>query len=314
MPVLKVSNLTKTFSSGFWPFTVSQTYIAVNDISFQLKKGEILGFLGPNGAGKTTTIQMLLGTLTPSGGAISYFGADFARQRIAALKKIGYASGYDKLPSRLTVMENLDVIGRIYGIAQPRRTQQIETLLNFFDIGGMRNRQIGTLSAGQTTRVMLAKAFIADPEIVLLDEPTASLDPDIAHEVRQFILAQRKERGTSILITSHNMDEVTELCDRVLVLKNGNIIADSSPELLAQSTAKVRVHLTIAGEFGRIFAYLRDEQLVYTVQANQLTIELEEHAIAQFLMNLSERKIIYTHISIDKPTLEDYFLSIAKKG
>src|SRR5471030_1550433 len=121
MPVLAVENLTKTFSSGLWPFTPLQTYTAVNTISFQLKKSEILGFLGPNGAGKTTTIQMLLGTLTPSSGSISYFGTDFAQHRIAALKRIGYASGYDKLPSRLTVIENLDVIGRIYGIAQPRR-------------------------------------------------------------------------------------------------------------------------------------------------------------------------------------------------
>jgi len=312
MPVLKVSNLTKTFTSGLWPFKTPQKYTAVNDISFQLTKGEILGFLGPNGAGKTTTIQMLLGTLTPNSGMISYFGTDFAQNRITALKKIGYASGYDKLPARLTVTENLDIIGRIYGIIQPHRRQQIEKLLKFFGIWEMRDRQTGTLSAGQTTRVMLAKAFIADPEIVLLDEPTASLDPDIAHEVRQFILAQCKERGTSILITSHNMDEVTELCDRVLVLKNGTIIANNTPEQLAQSTSQVRVHLTITDKLDAALAYLHDSQLPYTAQATHLTIELDEHAIAQFLTNLGERKVIYSHISIDKPTLEDYFLSIAK--
>ncbi len=312
MPVLKVSNLTKTFTSGFWPFTAPQTYRAVSDISFQLKQGEILGFLGPNGAGKTTTIQMLLGTLTPSTGCITYFDANFAQHRIAALKKIGYASGYDKLPTRLTVTENLDIVGRIYGIAQPQRTQQIEKLLKFFGIWTMRNRQTGTLSAGQTTCVMLAKAFISDPKIVLLDEPTASLDPDIAHEVRQFILAQRTERGISILITSHNMDEVTELCDRVLVLKKGTIIADNTPEQLAQSTSKVRVHLTIPGALEPVLTYLHNSQLTYTTQANHLTIELDEHLIAQFLADLGERTIIYSHISIDKPSLEDYFLSIAK--
>lgn len=221
MPVLKVNNLTKTFSSGFWPFKTPQTYTAVNNISFDLKKGEILGFLGPNGAGKTTTIQMLLGTLTPSAGRIDFFGQDFAQHRITALKKIGYASGYDKLPSRLTIFENLDIVGRIYAIPEPQRSVQIKKLLDFFGILHLANRQAGTLSAGQATRVMLAKAFINDPEVVLLDEPTASLDPDVAHQVRQFVLAQRKERNTSILITSHNMDEVTELCDRVLVLKSG---------------------------------------------------------------------------------------------
>lgn len=314
MPVLNVDHLTKKFTSGLWPFKSSTIYTAVHDISFHLKKGEILGFLGPNGAGKTTTIQMLLGTLTPSSGLISYFGADFAHNRIAALKKIGYASGYDRLPARLTVTENLDLVGRIYGIAQPYRAQQIEKLLKFFEIWEMRDRQTGTLSAGQTTRVILAKAFIADPEIVLLDEPTASLDPDIAHEVRQFILAQRKEHGVSILITSHNMDEVTELCDRVLVLKHGTIIADNTPDMLAQSTSKVRVHLTISEHLDRALIYLRDSQLTHTAQDSSLIIELDEQAIAQFLTHLSERNVMYSAISIDKPTLEDYFLSIAKKG
>ncbi|HEV2601948.1 MAG TPA: ABC transporter ATP-binding protein [Candidatus Babeliales bacterium] len=233
MSVLRVNNLSKTFSSGFWPFTSTHSYTAVQDISFELKKGEILGFLGPNGAGKTTTIQMLLGTLTPSSGTISYFNMDFARHRIAALKKIGYASGYDKLPARLSVLENLDIIGRMYSMPTHHRAQQIEKLLQFFGIWELRNQQTGSLSAGQATRVMLAKAFICDPEIVLLDEPTAALDPDVAQEVRKFILAQRTQRNISILITSHNMNEVTELCDRVIVLKKGIIIADDTPELFS---------------------------------------------------------------------------------
>ena len=172
MSVLQVNNLSKTFTSGIWPFTKPQTYTAVNNISFGLKKGEILGFLGPNGAGKTTTIQMLLGTLTPSGGTISYFGLNFASNRKEVLKKMGYASGYDKLPARLTIRENLDIVGRIYGIKQPHRSQQIEKLLKFFNLWDLRDRQTGTLSAGQSTRVMLAKAFICDPQIVLLDELT----------------------------------------------------------------------------------------------------------------------------------------------
>jgi len=311
MSVLNVKNLTKTFYSGFWPFKQS-LYTAVNNISFQLKKGEILGFLGPNGAGKTTTIQMLLGTLTPSSGSIAYFGTDFAQHRISALKRIGYASGYDRLPARLTVIENLDIIGRIYSMTQPHRVQQIEKLLKLFGIGELCDQQTGTLSAGQTTRVMLAKAFIADPEIVLLDEPTASLDPDVAHEVRKFILTQRKRLNTAILVTSHNMDEVAELCDRVLVLKKGEIIADNTPDVLARSTAKIRLHLTISSNMTTALSYLNTTQVLYTAEAAHLTIELDEHAIAPFLASLSEHKINYSAISIDKPTLEDYFLSIAK--
>lgn len=312
MTVLKVEGLTKTFSSGLWPFKTPKKYTAVNNISFELKRGEILGFLGPNGAGKTTTIQMLLGTLTASSGSIEYFGKDFKLHRIAVLKKIGYASGYDKLPARLTIAENLDVVGRIYEIEQPKRKNQIEKLLKYFGIWEMRDRETGTLSAGQSTRVMLAKAFMCDPEIVLLDEPTASLDPDVADETRQFILAQRKERSVSILVTSHNMAEVTELCDRVLVLKKGSIIADNTPDELAKSTSKVRVHLTISIHLDRALEFLSSSMLIHTVQKNQLVVEVDEHAIAQFLIDLSERKVMYSDISIDKPTLEDYFLSIAK--
>jgi len=311
MSVLKVNNLSKRFISGFWPFQ-KQSYSVVNSISFYLNKGEILGLLGPNGAGKTTTIQMLLGTLTPTSGSINYFGNDFTHDRIAALKKIGYASGYDKLPARLTVAENLDIIGRIYGMSKPYRMQQIEKLLRFFGMWEMRDRRTGTLSAGQATRVMLVKAFMSDPKIVLLDEPTASLDPDIAKEVRQFILMQRKERNVSILVTSHNMDEVTELCDRVLVLKKGTIIADKAPNQLAASISKARVYLTISSDLDQLRECLGNLQMFYKLQDNHLTVELDEHTIAKFLTDLSNQKVLYTQISIDKPTLEDYFLSIAK--
>lgn len=169
------------------------------------------------------------------------------------------------------------------------------------------------LSAGQTTRVMIAKAFIADPEIVLLDEPTASLDPDVAREVRQFILLQRKERGTSILFTSHNMNEVTELCDRVLVLKNGAIVADSTPAQLALSISKVRIYLTISSPLDIFLSHLHGSQFVHKAEGINVMIELDENAIAEFLQNLSKQKITYSQISIDKPTLEDYFLSIAKE-
>jgi ABC-2 type transport system ATP-binding protein len=313
LSVLKVEFLSKIFRSGFWPFKAQEKFIAVNNISFAVAKGEILGFLGPNGAGKTTTIQMLLGTLTPTAGSIMYFGLDFAQHRVAALKKVGYASGYDRLPARLSVYENLEIVGRIYGMNRVYRNEQIEKLLKFFDIWQLKNRQTGTLSAGQATRVMLAKAFLADPEIVLLDEPTASLDPDIAYEVRQFILTQCKEHATSILITSHNMDEVTELCDRVLVLQHGAIIADDTPEQLARSISKVRVHLLISQQLEDALHYFKDLQARYTSKDSQVTIELDEQNIAPFLSALAERNITYSSISIDKPTLEDYFLTISQK-
>lgn len=310
MPVLKIQNLTKTFTSGFWPFTKTTSYTAVDNISFEIQPGEILGFLGPNGAGKTTTIQMLLGTLTPTSGSISYFESDFRKNRVELLKKIGYSSGYERLPAQLSIEENLDIVGRIYGLDSLQRQKQIEKLLRAFGMWEKRDEKTGTLSAGQATRVMLCKAFIANPAIVLLDEPTASLDPDIALEVRAFILEQRAQLNTSILITSHNMDEVAQLCDRVLVLKSGSIIANNTPEQLTQSIAQVTVHLTITDEFERTTSHLKQMQYQFTHEANTVAVKLDEHQIAQLLASLGSQNINYSHISIDKPTLEDYFLSI----
>ncbi|HEV2916350.1 MAG TPA: ABC transporter ATP-binding protein [Candidatus Babeliales bacterium] len=310
--VLTVQNLTKKFRSGWWPFTNPYEYVAVNDISFSVNEKEILGFLGPNGAGKTTTIQMLLGTLTPTSGSIHYFGQDFATNRYEILKKARYASGYDSLPPQLTILENLDIIGRIYGLSKTKRAEQIEQLLKLFDMWNMRNKETGTLSAGQATRVMLVKAFLGDPQLVLLDEPTASLDPDIAQEVRQFILEQNKTSGMSILVTSHNMDEVTEMCDRVLVLKKGRIIASDTPENLAASIAQARINLIITQEYDALVHYLENKGLSYIKHEHSVEVLLDEHAIAHFLSDIAKHHIIYSHISIDKPTLEDYFLSVAK--
>lgn len=313
MPILTVSNLKKSFSKGMWPFTTVSHYEIVKGISFSMETGEILGFLGPNGAGKTTTIQMLLGTMTPTSGTIHYNQQNFASHRLEILKMVGYASGYDKFPSRLTVLENLDVVGRIYGMPYAIRTERIEYLLKFFDMWNLRNKQAGTLSAGQSTRVMLAKAFLASPRIVLLDEPTASLDPDAALEVRHFILEQNKRYGTSIFITSHNMAEVTELCDRVLVLKYGTIIADATPETLARSVSKSHIRLVITEGKERLIAYLQNKHIDHSIHEYIISIELDEHMIAHFLTQLAEHKVIYSGISIDTPTLEDYFLSIARE-
>jgi ABC-2 type transport system ATP-binding protein len=313
MNVLQVSHLTKIFAGGMWPFSSRKKYKAVDDISFSLKKGEVLGFLGPNGAGKTTTIQMLLGTLTPTSGSIKFFGQDFARHRIEILNRVTYASGYDKLPARLTIWENLDIVGRVYGLKNDFRQQRIKEILEFFNMWQMRDKETGMLSAGQATKIMLAKAFLSNPEIVLLDEPTAALDPDAAHEVRQFILKQQKEQGTSFLITSHNMDEVTEICDRVLVLKQGAIIADNSPEQLASSVASSRVHLVVTHGRDELEQYLTQENIIHQNADHEIVVEVDEQSIASFLIKLAQINVHYSQISIDKPTLEDYFLHIAKR-
>ena len=220
--VLKVKNLTKEFGE----------FVAVSKVSFELKKGEILGLLGPNGAGKTTTIQMLLGTTTKTSGKIFYFGRDFDQHRSEILERVNFGSAYDEVPRRLTVWENLQVYARMYGVKD--RQKRIEMLLEEFDVMELKHKQVMSLSAGQRTRVNLCKAFINFPRVILLDEPTASLDPEIASRVRRFIVKQQNKFGVAVLFTSHNMVEVTEVCDRVIFLRQGRIIAEDTPENLGK--------------------------------------------------------------------------------
>lgn len=312
MSVLQVQQLVKQFTKRPW-LGKSTTFTAVNGISFELAKGEILGLLGPNGAGKTTTIEMLLGTLTPTRGTILYFGKDFHKHRSEILNRVTFASAYVKLPSRLTIWENLDIFGRLYSIKGPERYERIKRFLTLFEMWSFRDREVAGLSAGQMTRVMLAKAFIPYPDIVLLDEPTASLDPDVAQEVRNFVLEQKEERGTSVLFTSHNMEEVTLVCDRVLVLKNGSIIANSTPIELASSVSNAHVHLLITQGIEKAILYATQNNLPYKVFEQWIEIEIDEHAIAQLLTTLAQAGVEYTNISIDKPTLADYFLSLVNK-
>lgn len=235
MSIVNVQHLTKIYPPkrrGEKPFT------AVDDISFEIEAGEILGLLGPNGAGKSTTIAMLLGTLTPTSGAITMFDRNFLQERSICAQNITFASSYIRLPWRLTVLENLRVYGLLYELRKKVFMERVEKLLNYFGVWDQRHKAISELSAGQITRVMLTKAFLPYPKLVLLDEPTASLDPDIAHQVRAFIKEQQNQWLTTILYTSHNMDEVTELCDRVMFLKSGKIVAIDTVAELAKS-AKV---------------------------------------------------------------------------
>lgn len=314
--VLSVRNLTKIFYKKRF-FRTTAVFHAVQDISFDLHKGEILGFLGPNGAGKTTTIQMLLGLMTPTKGSITYFGQDFFSHRSELLQRVSFASAYTKFPAQLTVYENLQVYGRLYGLSAADRAQRIEKYLKFFGMWHRRHAMMGPLSAGQITRVMLAKAFLADPDIILLDEPTASLDPDVVEDVHAFILEQQRERNISILFTSHNMTEIERVCDRVLILKDGLIIANNTPEQIAGSISKTKLQLMVGEEQrSRLSQHLQQQGWQYQLTDPFVEIGLDEHDIAKLLAQLAHAGIEYSQISIAKPTLQDYFLYIArdKKG
>ena len=220
MSAIEVTRLVKCFG----------TLRAVDDISFTVPEGATTGLLGGNGAGKTTTISMLLGILVPDSGSITVLGHNMARQRFAALARMNYSSPYVALPMRLTVAENLRVYGNLYNI--PDLGRRIRELADEFMIGALLDRQVGTLSSGQKTRVALAKALINRPALLLLDEPTASLDPDTADYMRGRLEAYRAASGATILLASHNMAEVERLCSAVLMMKQGRIVERGAPQAL----------------------------------------------------------------------------------
>jgi ABC-2 type transport system ATP-binding protein len=221
-PAIAVERLVKVYPRG----------IAVDDITFSLTAGSLTGLLGGNGAGKTTTIAMIMGLLTPTSGTIKVLGAAMPGERYRVLDRMNFESPYVEMPMRLTVRQNLTVFGHLYGVE--RVADRVEALAAQLDLTTLLDRPSGRLSAGQKTRVSLAKALINRPHVLLLDEPTASLDPDTADWVRASLQRYRAERGATILLASHNMTEVERLCDRVIIMKSGRIEDDGSPAQLLE--------------------------------------------------------------------------------
>ncbi len=222
-PVIEVVDVSKRFDA----------VLAVDRVSFSVERGAVCALLGGNGAGKTTLLSMLLGLLLPTSGRLSLLGTDMLRQRYRVLERINFSSPYVDLPQRLTVRENLSVYARLYGVKRVR--QRLAELEGQLELGDFMGRTYGTLSAGQRTRVALAKSLLNRPELLLLDEPTASLDPDTADTIRRFLKEYQGQSGASVLMASHNMLEVERMCDDVIVLRRGGIVDRGSPgELLAR--------------------------------------------------------------------------------
>ena len=224
--LVNVNNLSKNFSS----------FEAVKEISFSINESEILGLLGPNGCGKTTTIGMMLGLLKPTRGEIIINGLNVEKNRINLLKKMNFISPYIELPKKLTVKENLMVYGKLYSVNNINN--RIDYLTETLRLSEFINKKTGELSSGQKNRVSLAKAVVNDPDILLLDEPTASLDPETGDFVRTFIEKISSEKKMSILLASHNMDEVKRLCKRILMMKDGKIIDRGTPSEIINKHGK----------------------------------------------------------------------------
>lgn len=300
-PVLEVLSLTKKYGS----------YLAVDSIHFTLQEGEILGLLGPNGAGKSTTIQLLLGLTTPDDGEIRYFGQDLQHHREEILQQINFSSAYSKVQNKLTVKQNLWIYAGFYGVSNIN--ERIEELINLFEIESCSDTLFWKLSSGQKSRVVLAKALINRPKILLLDEPTASLDPDIVSKIIDLIRDLKTKHKVSILFTSHNMEEVTKLCDRVIFLQRGKIVAEDSPLGLTKRVGDAQLQITFDGVFEPISQYLTEKGYTYAYPRQQVVnISLPEAAIPAVLFGLSKREVWMTDIDINKPTLEDVFLQISR--
>jgi ABC-2 type transport system ATP-binding protein len=209
---IEVNNLAKQFKNA----------LAVNNISFKINKGTIIGLLGPNGCGKSTTIGMMLGLIKPTSGTVVINGQNIENNRTSLLEKMNFISPYIELPKKLTVEENLKVYGRLYGVKNLEG--KISEIMEKLNLTEFKKRKTGELSSGQKNRVSLAKALVNDPEILLLDEPTASLDPDVGDNIRTFIEDFASKKGATILLASHNMNEVERLCHEVMMMKDGKII------------------------------------------------------------------------------------------
>ncbi len=222
-PIVEISHLTKLFGRT----------LAIKDVSFSVKEGEILGLLGPNGAGKTTLIQMMLGLITPTSGEVKIFGLDLKKCREEILSKVNFSSTYVSMPTSLTVHENLSVFSKLYNVGDSDR--KIGALLETFEIKRLKNTLTRHLSSGQLTRLSLIKALLNDPKILFLDEPTASLDPNIADKIRTLLKGIRDQRRLTLLYTSHNMKEMEEISDRIIFLHHGEILATGSPDEILSS-------------------------------------------------------------------------------
>lgn len=300
--VLEVKNLSKNYG----PFK------AVDGISFSVPRGKIVGFLGPNGAGKTTTIQILSGITLQNGGSIRYFGMDFATRREDCLQRINMTSAFNTLMGRISVWENLFVFAELYQV--PNSRQKIKSLLEQMEASDLASQLYKDLSSGQKTRVNLVKSLLNDPELLLMDEPTASLDPDIADKTLTVIENLRSERNLSILYTSHNMNEITRICDEVIFLDHGKIVAHDTPLNLTKRISDATLRVVFDKKTDALESLLREKELSYKYPEHA-TVEVQatEQAIPGLLFDMSKTGIWIEDIEIKKPTLEDVFLQIARK-
>ncbi len=283
---------------------------SLRGISFSIKQGEIFGLLGPNGAGKSTTINILAGLLRQDQGEVLILGKDPWQHHDEIRPQINIAAAYQPLSDLLTCYHNLKVYANLYCLSDI--DDKITKVVNTFGIGPFLHRKAGKLSSGQQTRLILAKCFITEPKIILMDECTVGLDPDIAAQVRKEIVAYMNKHDCAILFTSHNMDEVEQLCDRVAMLNKGVIHAIDTPENLAASLQEKYVILYNVSNHQKLIKVLDAQKIVWSVEShNTLKIHTKDHAVEFIMRLITQNDVHYKDLIVEKPDLEDYFLSVA---
>jgi len=301
MNILEVNNLKKSYDK----------FEALKGISFSIVKGEILGLLGPNGAGKTTTIQIILQIITPDDGEVNIFGLPAFKNREEVLQRMNFTSAYVHLFGTLTVWENLKVFAGLYGVKDHNK---IIKLLKEFEADHLKEKKAVTLSSGELTRVMVVKALLNDPELLLLDEPTSSLDPDIATKMREILKEIHRTRKISMLYTSHNMTEIEKMCDRVIFLSHGEIVANDTPQNLTRLIPNNDLRVAFKKEPEDLRAFLKQNNIRGKISEGVLHITAENEEIPKILGKLYGAGYPILDIDIDEPDLEDVFLKIARGG
>ena len=295
--VLRTVSLSKRFGAT----------TAVDGLDVAVERGEVVGLLGPNGAGKTTTVNLVLGLLSPSDGRVELFGEDLARARSRVLKRVNFASAYAGLPRDLTVRENLRVFGHLYEVKDP--SPKIDRLMERLDLHPLASRKVWHLSAGQRMRVVLAKALLTEPDLLLLDEPTASLDPETAERIRAD-LTEYAAGGRTLLWTSHNLAEVEKHCSRVIFMYQGKAVLDGPPRELVRHAGRVLVRIRPRGPLPGVL--LRR----FTPEAGDgwLRAEAADEAEAADLVAAGQMAAGLDGVELRQPTLEDLFLILARGG
>lgn len=299
--VLKVDGLVKDYGS----------YRAVDGVSFEIERGQVLGLLGPNGAGKTTTIQILTGITNPTAGKITYFDQDFAQHKQASLQRINFTSAYNTLLGRIPVKENLMTFAGLYSVAN--RTAKIAELLEKFEVSHLADSLYKNLSAGERTRVNLAKSLLNDPELILMDEPTASLDPDIADKTLTWIEELQADRNLSILYTSHNMAEVERICDEVVFLDKGKVVSRGTPSDHTSKLSEIEVKLYYRGSQEELGKLLDTHKITHSFPTNGLVlIQTKKDKTAADISLIAGAGFKIFDTEVNKPDLEQVFLEIAR--